>query len=189
MNKILTVSPSPHVHSGDSTRKIMYRVVYAMLPALAWSVFVFGMDALRVTLIAVTACLAFEYLIQKYLMKIKPSVTDGSALITGMLMAFNVPSNIPWWIIIIGSMAAIGIGKIAASVYPQPAIVRMSDFKSNEYRGLLGGEFFELQEENPMLKVTKPIPDPVVKRLSKYLTHMRQLKKKNLKWVSSHRSS
>ncbi len=113
MNKLLTVSPSPHVHTGDSTQKIMYRVVYAMIPILAWSVFVFGLDALRVTLIAVTASLAFEFVIQKYLIKIKPTVTDGSALITGMLLAFNVPSNIPWWIIVIGAMAAIGIGKLS----------------------------------------------------------------------------
>lgn len=113
MNKILTVSPSPHVHTDDSTRKIMYRVVYAMLPALVWSVFVFGLAALWVTLIAVVSCLAFEYLIQKYLMKIKPSITDGSALITGILIAFNVPSNIPWWIIVIGSLAAVGIGKLS----------------------------------------------------------------------------
>jgi Na+-translocating ferredoxin:NAD+ oxidoreductase subunit D len=113
MSKLLTVSPSPHVHSDDSTRKIMYRVVYAMIPALLWSVFVFGIDALRVTLIAVAACLAFEYLIQKYLMKIKPSVTDGSALVTGILLAFNVPADIPWWIIVIGSLAAIGIGKLS----------------------------------------------------------------------------
>lgn len=113
MSNLLTVSPSPHFHSGDSTQKIMYRVVYAMIPALAWSVFVFGLDALRVTLIAVLACLAFEYVIQKYLMKTKPSVTDGSALVTGILMAFNVPANLPWWIIVIGSLAAIGIGKLS----------------------------------------------------------------------------
>ncbi|WP_167618402.1 RnfABCDGE type electron transport complex subunit D [Maribellus sediminis] len=113
MSKLLTVSPSPHVHSSDSTQKIMYRVVYAMIPALIWSVFVFGLDALRVTLIAVVACLAFEYLIQKYLMKVKPSVTDGSALITGILLAFNVPANLPWWIIIIGALAAMGIGKLS----------------------------------------------------------------------------
>jgi Na+-translocating ferredoxin:NAD+ oxidoreductase subunit D len=91
----------------------MYRVVYALIPALLWSVFVFGLDALRVTLIAVAACLAFEYLIQKYLMKVSPSVTDGSALITGILLAFNVPAGIPWWIIVIGSLAAIGIGKLS----------------------------------------------------------------------------
>jgi electron transport complex protein RnfD len=84
-----------------------------MIPALLWSVFVFGLDALRVTLIAVAACLAFEYVIQKYLLKIKPMITDGSALITGILLAFNVPSNIPWWIIIIGSLAAVGIGKLS----------------------------------------------------------------------------
>ncbi|QGY42898.1 RnfABCDGE type electron transport complex subunit D [Maribellus comscasis] len=113
MSKLLTVSPSPHVHSDDSTQKIMYRVVLAMIPALVWSVFVFGLDALRVTIIAVLACLAFEFLIQKYLIKVKPTITDGSALITGILLAFNVPSNIPWWIIVIGSLAAIGIGKLS----------------------------------------------------------------------------
>lgn len=84
-----------------------------MIPALVWSVFVFGADALRVTLIAVAACLAFEYVIQKYLMKINPSVTDGSALVTGILLAFNVPANLPWWIIVIGALAAIGIGKLS----------------------------------------------------------------------------
>ena len=84
-----------------------------MIPALLWSVFVFGLEALRVTLIAIVACLAFEYVIQKYLMKIKPMVTDGSALITGILLAFNVPANLPWWIIIIGALAAVGIGKLS----------------------------------------------------------------------------
>ncbi len=84
-----------------------------MIPALIWSVFVFGFDALRVTLIAVVACLAFEYVIQKYLMKIKPMITDGSALVTGILLAFNVPANIPWWIIVIGALASIGIGKLS----------------------------------------------------------------------------
>jgi len=113
MSKLLTVSPSPHVHSGESTQKIMYRVVFAMIPALAWSVFVFGFDALRVTLLAVVACMAFEYLIQKYLLNVKPSLNDGSALITGMLLAFNVPSGLPWWIIIIGALAAMGIGKLS----------------------------------------------------------------------------
>lgn len=113
MNNMLTVSPSPHIHSGNSTRKIMFRVVYAMIPALIWSVFVFGMDALRVTAIAVIACLAFEYTIQRFLLKVRPSVSDGSALVTGILLAFNVPAGIPWWIIVIGALAAIGIGKVS----------------------------------------------------------------------------
>ncbi len=113
MSKLLTVSPSPHVHSDDSTRKIMYRVVYALIPALIWSVFVFGLDALRVTAIAIISCLAMEYIVQKYMMKVKPSVYDGSALVTGILLAFNVPASIPWWIIVIGAIAAIGIGKLS----------------------------------------------------------------------------
>lgn len=113
MSNILTVSPSPHIHSKDSTQKIMLRVVYAMIPIMIWSVFVFGLDALRVGAIAIISCIAFEYLIQKYLLNVKPSVDDGSALVTGLLLAFNVPSNIPWWIIVIGSMVSIGIGKLS----------------------------------------------------------------------------
>lgn len=127
MSKLLTVSPSPHIHSSDSTQKIMYRVVFAMVPAMAWGVFMFGMDAVRVGLIAIISCLAFEFLIQKFLMKVKPSITDGSALITGVLLAFNVPSNLPWWILVIGAMAAMGIGKLSfgglgANIF-NPAIV------------------------------------------------------------------
>lgn len=113
MSKLLTVSPSPHVHSSESTQKIMLRVVYAMIPAMAWGIYIFGLDAVRVGLISILSCVAIEYLIQKYLMKVKPSITDGSALITGVLLAFNVPANIPWWIIVIGAIAAMGIGKLS----------------------------------------------------------------------------
>lgn len=113
MSNLITVSPSPHVHTDESVQKIMYRVVVAMIPALVWSVVVFGFDALRVTMIAIAASVGFEYLVQRYVMKVKPSVTDGSALITGMLLAFNVPANLPWWIIIIGAFVSIGIGKLS----------------------------------------------------------------------------
>ncbi len=113
MSKLLTVSPSPHVHSSDSTQKIMYRVVYAMIPAMAWGIYMFGLDAIRVGLISVISCISIEFLIQKYVLKVKPSVSDGSALITGILLAFNVPSSLPWWIIIIGAIAAMGIGKLS----------------------------------------------------------------------------
>ncbi|WP_347838157.1 RnfABCDGE type electron transport complex subunit D [uncultured Draconibacterium sp.] len=113
MSKLLTVSPSPHVHSNDSTQKIMLRVVYAMIPAMAWGIYLFGFDAIRVGLISIISCVGIEYLIQKYVMKVKPSITDGSALITGILLAFNVPANIPWWIIVIGAIAAMGIGKLS----------------------------------------------------------------------------
>jgi electron transport complex protein RnfD len=112
MNKLLTVSPSPHIHDKDSVRKIMFRVVLALLPALIWSVVVFGFDALKITFISVAACVAFEYAIQRFIMKKEPSVSDGSAIVTGILLAFNVPANLPWWIVIIGAMVAIGIAKM-----------------------------------------------------------------------------
>ena len=113
MNKLLTISPSPHVHTSDSVNKIMYRVILALMPALVWSVFMFGFEAVRVTLIAVAACMAFEFLIQKFLLKVEPQITDGSAALTGILLAFNVPSSLPTWMIIAGALVAIGVGKMS----------------------------------------------------------------------------
>ena len=113
MNKLLTISPSPHVHTSDSVNKIMYRVILALVPALVWSVFMFGLDAVRVTLIAVAACMAFEFLIQKFIMKEVPKITDGSAALTGILLAFNVPGSLPTWMIIAGALVAIGVGKLS----------------------------------------------------------------------------
>lgn len=113
MSKLLTISPSPHVHTSDSVNKIMYRVLLALLPALVWSVFMFGLDAVRVTLLAVVSCMAFEYLIQRFIMKEVPKITDGSAALTGILIAFNVPASIPSWIIITGALVAIGVGKLS----------------------------------------------------------------------------
>ncbi len=112
MNSKVLVAPSPHVHSGDSIQKNMYGVVFAMLPALIFSFFYFGMGAVIVTLTAVASCYLFEFLITKYLLKTRPTLNDGSALITGILLAFNVPSNLPIWIILIGALVAIGIGKL-----------------------------------------------------------------------------
>jgi electron transport complex protein RnfD len=113
MNKLLTISPSPHVHTSDSVNKIMYRVILALVPALAWSVYMFGIEAVRVTLIAVAACMAFEFLIKKFLLKVKPEITDGSAALTGILLAFNVPSSLPTWMIVAGALVAIGVGKMS----------------------------------------------------------------------------
>ena len=112
MSKLLTISPSPHIHSGDSVNKIMYSVILALMPAFIWSVIMFGFDSVRVTLIAMLACMAFEFLIQKYILNKTPQITDGSAALTGILLAFNVPSSIPSWMIIIGALVAIGIAKM-----------------------------------------------------------------------------
>ena len=90
----------------------MYTVILALLPAFLWSVYIFGLDAVRVTLWAVVACVASEYLIEKYILQRNPHVTDGSAVLTGILLAFNVPASIPSWMIIVGSLFAIGIAKM-----------------------------------------------------------------------------
>ena len=110
---LLTVSPSPHVHGEYSIKKLMYGVVLALLPALAVSVYYFGVGAIIVTSVAILSCLIFEFLIQKYLMKVPTTILDGSALITGLLLAFNLPANLPVWIVIVGSLVAIGIGKLS----------------------------------------------------------------------------
>lgn len=112
MSQLITVSPSPHIHSQQSVEKLMYGVVIAMVPALVVSVLMYGMGAIAVTLIAVASCVAFEYLIQRYLLRQPVRIQDGSAMVTGILLAFNVPSNLPWWIIVIGALVSIGIGKM-----------------------------------------------------------------------------
>ncbi|NJN25115.1 MAG: RnfABCDGE type electron transport complex subunit D [Cyclobacteriaceae bacterium] len=109
----LTVSPSPHIHSDASVQKLMYGVIIAMIPAMAVSFYVFGIGALFVTLLSVVSCVVVEFALSKYLLKKEPTIVDGSAVITGILLAFNVPSNLPWWAVIIGSIVAIGIGKSA----------------------------------------------------------------------------
>ena len=91
----------------------MYNVLIALIPAFLVSLYFFGVGALIVTLTSVVACVLFEYLIQKFILKVKPTVSDGSALLTGVLLAFNVPANLPVWIILIGALVAIGIGKMS----------------------------------------------------------------------------
>lgn len=113
MENNLIVSPSPHIHGGDSISKNMYGVLIALVPAFLVSLYYFGLGALIVTATSIVACVLFEYLIQKFLMKKEPTVCDGSAILTGVLLAFNLPSNLPIWIILIGALAAIGIGKMS----------------------------------------------------------------------------
>ena len=102
-----------HVHSGDSVQKNMYGVIIALVPALLVSFYMFGLGAVIVTLTSVIACLFFEWAITKYILKReRTTIMDGSAALTGILLAFNLPSNLPLWIIIIGALVAIGIGKM-----------------------------------------------------------------------------
>jgi Na+-translocating ferredoxin:NAD+ oxidoreductase subunit D len=111
MNKFI-VSPSPHAYSDQSIPKLMYGVIISLLPALAVSVFFFGIGMIIVTTVSIVSCILFEYLIQKYMMKVKPTHLDGSALLTGLLLAFCLPTNIPFPLVMIGALAAVGIGKM-----------------------------------------------------------------------------
>jgi electron transport complex protein RnfD len=113
MKNKLVVSPSPHVHSGDTISKNMYGVLIALVPAFIVSLYVFGIDALILTAFSVLFCVITEYGVQRFMFKKEPTISDGSAIITGVLLAFNVPSNLPLWILAIGAIAAIGIGKMS----------------------------------------------------------------------------
>jgi len=112
MSNLLNVSPSPHVHGKESTQRLMLNVVIALVPAFITSVFYFGAGAIVVTATSVVSCLLFEYLIQKFVLRKPISITDGSALVTGILLAFNLPSNIPVLIIVIGSFVSIAVAKM-----------------------------------------------------------------------------
>ncbi len=109
---ILTVSGSPHVQSKETTKSIMWTVVIALIPALLVGIYYFGFRVLGITLVSVASCLLFEWLIQKFLLKGKQTISDGSAVITGILLAFNLPSNIPFPLVVLGALVAIGIGKM-----------------------------------------------------------------------------
>lgn len=113
MNNQLTISSSPHVHGKWTIEKAMYGVVLAMVPAMLVSFYMFGLGALRVMMISIIACVAIEYLIQKYLIKGPVTITDGSAIVTGILLAFNVPTSIPTWMLLSGALVSIGMAKMS----------------------------------------------------------------------------
>ena len=105
-------SPSPHIHGGESTRRIMGDVVLALLPALAVSTYILGLRVLFISTVAIASCVVFEYLINRFFLKRSSTIGDLSAVVTGLLLAFNLPVGIPWWIVVIGALVAIGIGKM-----------------------------------------------------------------------------
>ena len=106
------VSLSPHAHGTDSVERNMFGVIIALVPALLVSFLYFGLGSAVVCAVSVAACVFFEWAITKYILKREPSITDGSAILTGLLLGFNLPSNLPIWIIAIGALVAIGIGKM-----------------------------------------------------------------------------
>ena len=107
----LTVSSSPHYRSCDSTRTVMLDVILALLPILAVSVIFFGFRALALTLVSVGACIAFESLFN-FIRKKKNTISDLSCIVTGILLAFNMPVTVPYWMVIIGALFAIVVVKM-----------------------------------------------------------------------------
>jgi len=112
MNKLF-VSSSPHVYGKQSVKGLMYGVLIALIPTMLVSIYFFGMGALIVTLSSVLSAVAFEYLITRFILKSESTIMDGSAALTGLLLAFNVPSNLPLWIILVGSFVAIAVSKMS----------------------------------------------------------------------------
>jgi Na+-translocating ferredoxin:NAD+ oxidoreductase subunit D len=112
MDKMLIVSANPHIRDKSSISKIMYTVIISLLPAIFASYWFFGFKAIMLEFVAVVSCVITEAAIQKF--RKKPvTVSDGSAMLTGLLLAFNVPAGIPWWIVMLGSVFAIAIAKQA----------------------------------------------------------------------------
>ena len=142
----LTISGSPHVHGDLSVKKIMYSVIIALLPALLVAVYYFGWYALRLTIVSVAACMLTEWLIQKYIIKGPLTINDGSAALTGLLLAFNVPANLPVWMVIVGSVVAIGIAKMS-----------FGGLGKNPFNPALVGRVFMLISF-PVAMTTWPVP-------------------------------
>lgn len=129
-----------------------------MIPAMLVSIYFFGIDALRVIFLAVAASLFFEWAIQKYLIKGPETISDGSGAITGLLLAFNVPSNLPWWIIVIGSLVAIGMGKMS-----------YGGLGKNPFNPALVGRVFMLISF-PVQMTSWPTPKPIFDGLADAVT-------------------
>lgn len=110
--KKLIVSPSPHIHGDQSTKRLMLDVIIALVPSLLVSIYFFGFSAIKLALVGVASCIAVEYVIQKFIMKTKVTINDYSAAVTGLLLALNLPPNSPWWITLIGAIVAIGVTKM-----------------------------------------------------------------------------
>ena len=108
-NKLI-VTAAPHITGADSTQKIMQRVCLALVPTLIASVIIFGVNSLILTAVTVAACVFFEWGYCKLVGRENP-VGDFSAVVTGMLLAFNLPSTLPWWMAVVGAFIAIVIIK------------------------------------------------------------------------------
>lgn len=155
MSKLI-VSPSPHQLGSNSVKKLMYGVLIALIPTLFISVYFFGLGAIIVIISAVLSSVLFEYLITKFILKRDSTVMDGSAVLTGLLLAFNLPSNLPVWLVIIGAFVAIGIGKMS-----------FGGLGNNPFNPALVGRVFLLISW-PVQMTSWPKPSPITEKILGY---------------------
>jgi electron transport complex protein RnfD len=113
MEKKIIISPSPHIHDNVTTQRLMTDVIIALIPAFGVSVYFFGINTLLVTFVSIGVCVGFEWALQKYVLKTRSTICDMSAALTGLLLAMNLPSGIPVYIVAIGAAFAIGVVKIS----------------------------------------------------------------------------
>ena len=112
MDKLL-VSPSPHIHASVSTTSIMRDVIIALCPAILVSVLYYGWSELLVLAVSVASCVLLEWAVTRYLLRKPCTIGDLSAVVTGLLLAMNLPSTTPWWVVFIGAVVAIGVAKMS----------------------------------------------------------------------------
>lgn len=113
MNQLLTISASPHIHTRRTVSWCMWQVLIALVPALACALYYFGIGAAIVIITSILGCIITEYLINRYMLGRQSTIANGSAILTGLLLAFNLPSNLPVWIVLTGAVVAIAIGKMS----------------------------------------------------------------------------
>ena len=112
MDKLL-VSPSPHIHASVSTTSIMRDVIIALCPAILVSVLYYGWSELLILAVSVCSCVLLEWAVTKWLLRAPSTIGDLSAVVTGLLLAMNLPSTTPLWIVVIGAVVAIGVAKLS----------------------------------------------------------------------------
>ncbi|MDE5664311.1 MAG: RnfABCDGE type electron transport complex subunit D [Duncaniella sp.] len=112
MSQLITISPSPHAQTPVTVTKLMTHVIIALLPAVALALYCFGIGAAIVIVTAIAGCVVTEYLISRFMLGQRPTIGNMSAVLTGLLLALNLPSNLPVWTVLIGCVIAIGIGKM-----------------------------------------------------------------------------
>jgi electron transport complex protein RnfD len=110
MKETYLLTTSPHIHNAESIPRVMYSVVIALIPAILVSIYYFGLSAFMIYAISIVSCLVFEAAAQK-IMGRPITIGDGSILITAVLLAMNIPSTSPWWLVVIGALVAVVLGK------------------------------------------------------------------------------